>query len=552
MLLNTPEWKSLVNHYNKNVHIQMRDLFSLEKERFKNLSLSAVGITLDYSKNRITDETMYLLMNLAKSSDLVNKRDSMFNGSSINTTENRPVLHTALRNFSNNPVYVDGHDVMPQIQETLVKIENFVKDVSLGHKVGYTGKAFTDIVSIGIGGSFLGPKIMSEALKPFHQPQLKVHFIANVDGCHIQNILDKVNPETTLFITSSKTLTTQETLRNTLTARDWFVNTATSKSIKYHFACVSSNVEAAQKLGIDKENIFPMWDWVGGRYSVWSAIGLPLALAIGFDNYQDFLKGAFEMDEHFTKAPLENNIPVILALLGIWYRNFYGAQSQVLLPYYHYLRGLPAYIQQLDMESNGKSVSITNEPLAYDTGPIIWGSEGTNGQHSFHQLIHQSKTPIPVDFLMPLIPHYDVENHHDMLASNCFGQSQALMAGQTLQEVKSAMIKAKCDMTEIENLSTHKVMEGNKPSNTILFEKLTPKVLGSLISMYEHKVFVQGVIWNINSFDQWGVELGKSLGNKVLSKITDSSEELNMDDSTNELIKLYRNRFNCNSSHERS
>lgn len=542
MLPSTPEWKSLVDHYNKNIHVQMRDLFKQDKDRFKNFSLSAAEIMLDYSKNRVTDETMHLLINLAKSSDLLNKRDKMFNGSAINTTENRPVLHTALRNFSNKPVYVDNIDVMPQIKATLTKLECFVNDISLGKKVGYTGKAFTDVVSIGIGGSFLGPKIMSESLKPYQQSHLKVHFIANVDGCHIHDVLAKVNPETTLFITSSKTLTTQETLRNTLTARDWFVATATTEEVKYHFACVSSNVDAAQKLGIETENIFPMWDWVGGRYSVWSAIGLPLALAIGFDNYRDFLQGAFEMDKHFTKAPLENNLPVILAVLGIWYRNFYGAQSQVLLPYYHYLRGLPAYIQQLDMESNGKSISVNNKSLSYDTGPIIWGSEGTNGQHSFHQLIHQSKTPIPVDFLMPLSPFYEIDNHHDMLASNCFGQSQALMAGQSIQEVKAAMKKANCDVSEIQNLSTHKVMEGNKPSNTLLFEKLSPKTLGSLIAMYEHKVFVQGVIWRVNSFDQWGVELGKSQGNKVLSKITNPSEEFDMDSSTNGLIKLYRAR----------
>ena len=542
MLPSTPEWKSLVDHYNKNIHVQMRDLFKQDKDRFKNFSLSAAEIMLDYSKNRVTDETMHLLINLAKSSDLLNKRDKMFNGSAINTTENRPVLHTALRNFSNKPVYVDNIDVMPQIKATLTKLECFVNDISLGKKVGYTGKAFTDVVSIGIGGSFLGPKIMSESLKPYQQSHLKVHFIANVDGCHIHDVLAKVNPETTLFITSSKTLTTQETLRNTLTARDWFVATATTEEVKYHFACVSSNVDAAQKLGIETENIFPMWDWVGGRYSVWSAIGLPLALAIGFDNYRDFLQGAFEMDKHFTKAPLEKNLPVILAVLGIWYRNFYGAQSQVLLPYYHYLRGLPAYIQQLDMESNGKSISVNNKSLSYDTGPIIWGSEGTNGQHSFHQLIHQSKTPIPVDFLMPLSPFYEIDNHHDMLASNCFGQSQALMAGQSIQEVKAAMKKANCDVSEIQNLSTHKVMEGNKPSNTLLFEKLSPKTLGSLIAMYERKVFVQGVIWRVNSFDQWGVELGKSQGNKVLSKITNPSEELDMDSSTNGLIKLYRAR----------
>lgn len=542
MLTSSPQWQALAAHYNEIKDTHMRDLFVADQQRFNKLSAVAAGITLDYSKNQITGKTLELLFDLAKSAELENYRSKMFAGEPINITENRAVLHTALRNFSGQPVYADGEDVMPQVKDTLDKVKSFVDAVSSGEKKGYSGKAFTDVVSIGIGGSFLGPKIMSEALKPYRQKHLNVHFVANVDGCHLQDVLAKLDPETTMVITSSKTLTTQETLRNTESAKAWFLQTANQDDVKHNFACVSTNIAAAEKFGIDAENIFPMWDWVGGRYSVWSAIGLPLALAIGFDNYQAFLEGAFEMDQHFTSAPLDQNLPVILALLGIWYRNFHGAQSQVLLPYYHYLRGLPAYVQQLDMESNGKSVSLTNEDVDYDTGPIIWGSEGTNGQHSFHQLIHQSKTPIPVDFMLPLHPHHDVENHHDMLASNCFGQAQALMEGQSEAQVIAAMTKAKCSTDEIENLSSHKVMKGNKPSNTLVFEKLDPKTLGSLIALYEHKVFVQGVIWQINSFDQWGVELGKALGNQVLSKLTNHDEPLTMDGSTNALIEMFRKR----------
>lgn len=542
MLNESPQWQALKEHYEENSAVHMRDLFSQDQQRYSSFSTAAAGITLDYSKNRITKETVSLLIDLAKTADLTGYRRKMFCGEPINFTENRAVLHTALRNFSGKPVYVDGEDVMPQIQQALDKVKRFVDAVSSGEKKGYSGKIFTDIVSIGIGGSFLGPKIMSEALKPYRQKQLNVHFVANVDGCHLQDVLAKLNPETTMVITSSKTLTTQETLRNTDSAKEWFLKSATQQDVQYNFACVSTNIEAAEAFGINPDNIFPMWDWVGGRYSVWSAIGLPLALAIGFKNYEAFLHGAFEMDEHFLNAPLEENMPVLMGLLGIWYRNFHGAQSQVLLPYYHYLRGLPAYVQQLDMESNGKSVSLNNEELPYDTGPIIWGSEGTNGQHSFHQLIHQSKTPIPVDFMLPLHPHHDIANHHEMLASNCFGQSQALMEGQSEEQVIAAMKKAKCSTDEIENLSSHKVMKGNKPSNTLIFDRLDPKTLGSLIALYEHKVFVQGVIWDINSFDQWGVELGKALGKQVLTKLANQDEPLTMDGSTNALIDMFRQR----------
>lgn len=540
MLTDAIEWQELQQHYNALANVQMKDLFKQDKNRFNNFSLQAAGITLDYSKNILTNDTLALLIKLAQQANIEAKRDAMFSGEKINATENRAVLHTALRNFSGKAVLADGVDVMPEVKATLEKVKSFVNAISTGEKTGYTNKAFTDIVSVGIGGSFLGPKIMSEALKPYQQKQLKVHFIANVDACHMMDVLSGLNPETTMVITSSKTMTTQETLRNANTAKDWFLETAPKEAVAQHFACVSSNISGAEEFGILAENIFPMWDWVGGRYSVWSAIGLPLALAVGYENYYDFLTGAFDMDQHFQTAPLESNMPVLMALLGIWYRNFHGAQSHVLLPYYHYLRGLPAYVQQLDMESNGKSVTVNNEVVDYATGPIIWGSEGTNGQHSFHQLIHQSDTPIPADFMLPLKPHHDVANHHDMLASNCFGQTQALMEGQSIETIKASLASKGLSEAEIEEIAIHKVMKGNKPSNTLIFDELSPKTLGSLIALYEHKVFVQGVIWEINSFDQWGVELGKVLGNQVLDKISNKDAELTMDSSTNALVALFR------------
>ena len=542
MLTNSLAWQNLQIHYLDSKTIHLKSLFRIDAARFDKYTITASGLTLDYSKNHIVAETKNLLVDLAKQCGVSDKIEQMFSGAPINTTENRPVLHTALRNFSDQPVYVDGKNIMPLVKSTLEKIKNFVNDVSSGVTKGYSGKAFTDIVAIGIGGSFLGPKIMSEALKPYRQKHLNVHYVANVDGCHIHDVLSTLDPETTLVITSSKTLTTQETLRNTESAKEWFLKQANVIDIQHNFACVSSNIAAAKSFGISEKNIFPMWDWVGGRYSIWSAIGLPLAIGIGFDNYLAFLTGAFEMDEHFRKTPFEENMPVIMALLGVWYRNFHGAQSQVLLPYYHYLRGLPAYIQQLDMESNGKSVNLENKETNYDTGPIIWGSEGTNGQHSFHQLIHQSKTPIPVDFILPLNPHVEICDHHDMLIANCLGQSQALMEGQSEEQVIAAMTKAKCSTDEISYLSSHKVMKGNKPSNTLLMPKLTPKALGSLIALYEHKVFVQGVIWQINSFDQWGVELGKALGNDIFSKLVNTDIPLDMDGSTKGLIDICRKR----------
>ncbi|SET68113.1 glucose-6-phosphate isomerase [Thalassotalea agarivorans] len=540
MLTESSQWQALQSHFESIKNTHMRDLFAQNDNRFLQFSMQASGITLDFSKNRITDETFALLIDLAKAANISGARDGMFAGEKINSTEKRAVLHTALRHFGDNQVKVDGEDVMPVIKQTLAKIKAYVNGIVSGETKGYTGKAFTDVISVGIGGSFLGPKIMSEALKPY-QNHIKVHYVANVDGCHMQDVVAKLDPETTLIVTSSKTLTTQETLRNMQSARQWFVEQAGEAHIAKHFACVSTNVEGAKALGIDPENVFPMWDWVGGRYSVWSAIGLPLALGIGYDNFEAFLQGAYDMDQHFCDAPLEQNMPVIMALLGIWYRNFFGAQSHVLLPYYHYLRGLPAYVQQLDMESNGKFVTKQDTVVNYETGPIIWGSEGTNGQHSFHQLIHQGATIIPADFMLPLYPHHDVADHHAMLASNCFGQTQALMAGQTVEEIK-ANLAGKVDESEIDSLAQHKEMPGNKPSNTLIFDRLDPKTLGSLIALYEHKVFVQGVIWDVNSYDQWGVELGKALGNQVLSKLVNKDEALDNDASTNALIEIFRKR----------
>ena len=436
---------------------------------------------------------------------------------------------------------VDGKDVMPEVLATLDKIQAFTHSIHSGEHKGYTGKAIKHIVAIGIGGSFLGPKIMTEALKPYRTDAVKVHFVANVDGCHIHDVLSERDHEDTLIVMSSKSFSTQETLQNTLTAKAWFLKQGgTQEDIAKHFVAVSSNVKAATEFGIAEENIFPMWDWVGGRYSLWSAIGLPISLALGFDNFKGLLEGAYAMDEHFKTAPKEQNLPVLLAVLGVWYRNFFDAQSQVLLPYYHYLRGLPAYVQQLDMESNGKLVTQAGEAIDYETGPIIWGSEGTNGQHSFHQLIHQGHGVIPVDFLMPLnVPNQD-DTHHAMLASNCFGQAQALMQGKTFEDCYADLNGKGLDDAEQTRLAQHKTMPGNKPSNTILFEKLDPFTLGALVAMYEHKVFVQGVIWQLNSFDQWGVELGKVLGNQVLAGIQGDADSADFDSSTQQLINRFK------------
>lgn len=536
----TAEWSALSKLADQVKQQHMRDWFKSDPDRASRLTAEACGIRLDYSKNRVTDDVLDGLLALAQARNVEGMRSAMFGGEAINFTENRAVLHTALRNFSDRQVLVDGEDVMPEVHAALKKVQAFVNAVHSGSHTGYTGKAITDVVAIGIGGSFLGPKIMSEALKPYWQDAVKVHFVANVDGCHINDVLTQRDPETTLFVMSSKSFSTQETLQNTLTAKDWFLGTgATQQDVASHFVAVSSNIAAATEFGMAKENIFPMWDWVGGRYSMWSAIGLPLALAIGFDNFRQLLKGAFAMDEHFCEAPLQDNLPVIMAMLGIWYRNFFNAQSYVLLPYYHYLRGLPAYVQQLDMESNGKQVA-GNEAVEYETGPVVWGSEGTNGQHSFHQLIHQSNTLIPADFIMPLKVPNQNDTHHAMLASNCFAQSQALMQGQSYDEIKAALTDKGMTEEEAHTLAVHKTMPGNKPSNTLLFEQLDPFTLGSLVALYEHKVFVQGVIWGVNSYDQWGVELGKVLGNQILEVLSGAAPENQFDASTNQLIQRFK------------
>ncbi|MEH6709646.1 MAG: glucose-6-phosphate isomerase [Paraglaciecola polaris] len=540
-LTNTPTWQKLASLAEDVKQQHMRDWFASDSSRAKKYQQTACGIELDFSKNLITDDVMKALFSLAGESQVTQKRDAMFKGDIINHTEQRAVLHTALRNFSGQPIYVDGQDVMPEVLACQEKIKDFVASIHSGERKGYTGKALTQIVSIGIGGSFLGPKIMSEALKPYWFDGVTVHFVANVDACHIQDVLADLDHEETLVVMSSKSFTTQETLQNTLTAKDWFLQAGgTQQDIAKHFIAVSSNIKAATDFGMAEDNIFPMWDWVGGRYSLWSAIGLPIALTMGYDNYRQLLEGAYAMDEHFKTAPPEQNLPMLSALLGVWYINFFGAQSHVLLPYYHYLRGFPAYVQQLDMESNGKNISGDTTQVDYATGPIIWGSEGTNGQHSFHQLIHQGTLLIPADFMLPLnVPNQD-NTHHAMLASNCFGQTQALMQGKTFDECYADLEGKGLDEAERVKLAAHKTMPGNKPSNTLLFEQMDPKTLGSLVAMYEHKVFVQGAIWGVNSFDQWGVELGKELGNQVLDKIVNTDTALSFDSSTNALIARFR------------
>ncbi|MGL5394595.1 MAG: glucose-6-phosphate isomerase [Shewanella sp.] len=539
ILTQSTTWQALSAHSQNIPH--MRELFASDPARFTKMSLSSCGLFLDYSKNRATPETLNLLLTLAQEAKLDAKIKAMFAGDIINTTEKRAVLHTALRSTVDQSIIAEGQDIVPEVQQTLNKMQQFVTSVTSRQWKGYTGKAITDIVSIGIGGSFLGPKIVSQALRPYWITGLNCHFVANVDGTSISEKLKLLDPETTLFIMSSKSFGTQETLTNTLTAKAWFLAKGGSQSdVAKHFAAVTSNVAKATEFGIDADNIFPMWDWVGGRYSLWSAIGLPIALLIGMDNFRALLKGAQQMDTHFANAPLAENMPVIMGMLSLWYGNFFNAQSHVVLTYDHYLRGLPAYFQQLDMESNGKSVTLNGTHVDYSTGPVIWGGEGTNGQHAYHQLLHQGTALIPADFIMPLQSHNPIGEHHDQLASNCFGQTQALMQGRTLDEALAELSKSTLSDEEKLLIAKHKVMQGNKPSNTLLMDKLTPETLGSLIALYEHRTFVQGAIWDINSFDQWGVELGKTLGNDVLTRIGADQEATALDASSNGLINLYR------------
>lgn len=533
-------WKDLEKNYAEIRGETMRDMFAADPDRFEEFSVSLGSLLLDYSKNRINGETMKLLIALAKETGLEKARDAMFCGEKINTTENRAVLHTALRNRSDRPVYVDGKDVMPQIKTVLEKMKTFSNAVRDGQWKGATGKAMTDIVNIGIGGSDLGPVMVVEALKHYQKKGLNTHFVSNVDGTHIVETLKNLNPETTLFIVASKTFTTQETLTNAKTARDWLVAALGEDAVAKHFVALSTNTEEVKKFGIDPANMFEFWDWVGGRYSLWSAIGLSIAIAVGYDNFVELLTGGFEMDEHFRNAPLEKNIPVILGVLGVWYHNFFGAEAYAVLPYDQYLHRLPAYLQQADMESNGKGVSKDGKPVSYTTGPILFGEPGTNGQHSFYQLIHQGTHLIPCDFIVPAVSLNETGDHHPILLSNVFAQAEALMKGKTAAEVRAEFEAQGASEEKIQALLNHKIFSGNRPSNMILVEKIDPKTLGRLIAMYEHKIFVQGVIWNVNSYDQWGVELGKQLAKKILPEIKSATTVTSHDSSTNGLINAAR------------
>ena len=519
----------------------MRDLFSQDPERFHKFSLRFNGILVDYSKNRVTEETMRLLIGLAEEVELNDAIEKMFTGDIINETENRAVLHVALRNRKNTPIYVDGKDVMPQVNEVLKKIKSFSGQIISGVWKGYTGKKITDLVNIGIGGSNLGPLMVTECLRPYAQKGLAVHFVSNVDGTHLTETLKRAHPETTLFMIASKTFTTQETMTNAFSARDWFLSHAKDhRHIAKHFVALSSNMEKVKAFGIDENNVFVFWDWVGGRYSLWSAVGLSIACYLGYKNFAELLGGAFEMDCHFRETAFEKNIPVILALLGIWYNNFFRAETEAIIPYDQYMRRFPAYLQQGIMESNGKSVDRAAEKVTYQTGPIIWGEPGTDGQHAFFQLIHQGTRLIPADFLAPVVSHNPLGKHHRILLSNFFAQPEALMKGKTKKEVIEELKKEGKTSEEIKKLWPYRVLEGNKPTNSILFQKLTPRVLGSLIALYEHKIFVQGVIWNIFSFDQWGVELGKQLSQKILPELEDNKPVISHDSSTNGLINAFK------------
>lgn len=539
-LTQSKAWQKLQQHFDDIKTQQMCDWFAADPERFQRFHISAAGLNLDFSKNRITSDTLTLLASLAEERQLADKIQAMFAGELVNQSEKRPALHTALRNFSSRPVIADGEDVMPEVRSTLKRIEEFCWRIRRHQWRGYSNKPFTDVVSIGIGGSFLGPKLASAALKPYWDSSLNIHYLSNIDGSNITEILHQLNPATTLFIVQSKSFGTQETLKNALACRHWFLDNGGSEAdLARHFAAVSANVEKAVEFGIAEENIFPMWDWVGGRYSLWSAIGLPLALAIGADNFRDMLQGAFLMDEHFRTAPLDKNMPVVMALLGIWYINFFGMSSHAILPYDHYLRSLPTHLQQLDMESNGKSVTQQGVAVDYETGPIIWGGVGTNGQHAFHQLLHQGTHFAPCDFILPMQSHNPIDNFHAMLASNCLSQSQALLQGKSEQEAFDELIAGGMDEAQASVLAKQKAIPGNRPSNTLYFPRTTPKTLGALIALYEHKVAAQGMIWDVNSFDQWGVELGKQLGDKVLNALEQQESNASFDGSTQGLIDAW-------------
>lgn len=536
----TQAYKYLTDHYIDIVSKSLKEMFDADDQRFNKFSIQFEDILLDYSKNRIDDETIALLIQLAKECSLKEAINAMYSGEKINVTEGRPVLHIALRNRSNTPIYVDGKDVMPDVNKVLDQMKSFSEAIISGEWKGYTGKAITDVVNIGIGGSDLGPVMVTEALKAYKN-HLNLHFVSNVDGTHIVETLKAVDPETTLFLVASKTFTTQETMGNAHSARDWFLASgATEADVAKHFAALSTNAAAVEKFGIDTKNMFEFWDWVGGRYSLWSAIGLSIALSIGFENFADLLAGAHATDNHFKSAEFDQNIPVIMGLIGIWYNNFFEAETNVILPYDQYLHRFSAYFQQGDMESNGKHVDRNGKDVDYSTGPIIWGEPGTNGQHAFYQLIHQGTKLIPADFIAPAQSHNPLGEHHNMLLSNFFAQTEALMNGKTEEVVIEELKAAGKSGEEIAKIAPFKVFEGNRPTNSFLIKKITPYTLGALIAAYEHKIFTQGIIWNIYSFDQWGVELGKQLAGKILPELKDNAEISSHDSSTNGLINQYK------------
>ncbi len=539
-LTQLPVWQALVAHQTELSKISLRELFAKDPKRAEHFCLPVGEIYLDYSKNRITQETMVMLLKLAREVNLGAAIEAMFNGEKINTTENRAVLHTALRNRSGKPVVTDGKDVMPDILAVLKKMRAFSDAVRSGEWKGFSGKRITDIVNLGIGGSDLGPVLACGALKHYGHAELAMHFVSNVDGTHLVETVKRLNPETTLFIIASKTFTTQETLANATAARDWLLKSAPREAVAKHFVAVSTNGKAVAAFGIDTQNMFGFWDWVGGRYSMWSAIGLPIAMSIGMDQFEQMLDGAHEMDAHFRSAKFGANMPVLMALVGIWHRNFWGAASHAVLPYEQYLARFPAYLQQLDMESNGKRIDKNGEAVHYATGPVIWGEPGTNGQHAFYQLIHQGTELIPADFIASIHSLNPVGAQHAMLLANCFAQTEALMRGKNADEARAELSAQGLSGEALEKLLPHKIFPGDKPTNTLLLNKLTPHTFGMLVALYEHKVFVQGVIWNVNSFDQWGVELGKQLANKILPELDPAGTTGVHDSSTARLIDTIR------------
>jgi glucose-6-phosphate isomerase len=535
--------KSLLNPLMKSrarlAETTMRELFAADPNRFKTFSVKAGDLLLDYSKNRIDEKAMAALFELARHAGVEERRDAMWAGEHINVTEDRAVQHMALRYFGDKKVVVDGKDVMPDVRAVLAAMKTFSAQVRDGSIKGATGETFTDVVNIGIGGSDLGPAMVTLALAPYTRPDLRVHYVSNVDGAHIHDTLRGLDPKRTMFIVASKTFTTDETMTNAATGRAWIANALGEAAVSDHFAALSTNLKACADFGIQPERIFGFWDWVGGRYSVWSAIGLPVAIAVGYENFEAFLRGAYEMDQHFLKTRLEKNLPVIMGLLGVWYRNAWGFATHAVLPYDQRLSRFAAYLQQQDMESNGKSVNLSGKPVDYPTGPIVWGEPGTNGQHAFYQLIHQGTSVIPVDFLVAAQPHEALPPHHDKLVANVLAQAEALMLGKTKDEVVAELTAQGLDKGRIKTLAPHKVFPGNRPSNVLMYPKLTPERLGSLVALYEHKVFVQGAIWGINSFDQWGVELGKVLAKAILPEVQGTKKSAGHDSSTAGLVEAY-------------